>query len=93
MGISDGESHAGTGVLESELGVMQVQDGSRSSAAAVAARERRRAGRSSPPGDEVSGEFRCAECGYGVIVRSMLPTCPMCRGLVWEEPGGSPFSS
>jgi hypothetical protein len=91
MGITDGESHVGTGVLESELGVMQVQNGSRSSASAVAAR-----GNDEPvffaAGREVSGEFRCAECGYGVIVRSLLPTCPMCRGLVWEEPTGSPFS-
>jgi hypothetical protein len=41
-------------------------------------------------GGVASGEFRCAECGYGVIVRSVLPACPMCRGLVWEEPAASP---
>ena len=41
---------------------------------------------------EAIGEFRCSECGYGVIVRSVLPVCPMCRGLVWEEPATSPFS-
>ena len=67
---------------------MQVQNGSRSSAATVVARE------NGEPvflaaGREVSGEFRCAECGYGVIVRSLLPACPMCRGLVWEEPDGA----
>ena len=39
-------------------------------------------------GDAVAGEFLCAECGYGVSVRSALPFCPMCRGSVWEEPGG-----
>ena len=43
-------------------------------------------------GREASGEFRCAECGYGVIVRSILPACPMCRGLLWEEPAASPFA-
>ena len=43
-------------------------------------------------GQEATGEFRCSECGYGVIVRSVLPACPMCQGLGWEEPGGSPFS-
>lgn len=43
-------------------------------------------------GQEVGGEFRCSGCGYGVVVRSVLPSCPMCRGLVWEEPAGSPFS-
>ena len=43
-------------------------------------------------GCEAAGEFRCAECGYGAIVRRVLPPCPMCRGVVWEEPAGSPFS-
>ena len=38
-------------------------------------------------GDAVSGEFLCAECGYGVSVRAVLPICPMCRGSAWEEPG------
>ena len=43
-------------------------------------------------GERANGEFRCSECGYGVIVRAVLPACPMCRGLVWEEPAGSLFS-
>ena len=43
-------------------------------------------------GREAKGEFRCADCGYGVIVRSNLPACPMCRGLVWEESSGSPYT-
>ena len=37
-------------------------------------------------GGEAAGEFRCVECGYGVIVRTVLPACPMCRGVVWEAP-------
>jgi rubrerythrin len=41
-------------------------------------------------GREAEGEFRCAECGYGVIVRTMLPQCPMCRGHLWEADG--PFA-
>jgi rubrerythrin len=70
---------------------MQVENGSRSSAAtAVVPGNAESVGFAA--GREVSGEFRCAECGYGVIVRSMLPACPMCRGLVWEEAAGSPFS-
>lgn len=44
-------------------------------------------------GDEAAGEFVCAECGYGVSVRSLLPVCPMCRGSVWEAPGGSPYAA
>jgi len=35
-------------------------------------------------GTHVSGEFRCADCGYGAVVRSALPPCPMCSGTVWE---------
>jgi rubrerythrin len=42
-------------------------------------------------GRKATGEFRCAECGYGAVVRTVLPVCPMCRGLSWEEPAGSPF--
>jgi len=43
-------------------------------------------------GTEAAGEFRCADCGYGVTVRHQLPVCPMCRGQSWEGPGTSPFS-
>lgn len=35
-------------------------------------------------GRPAMGEYTCADCGYGVSVRSMLPVCPMCRGLTWE---------
>ena len=42
-------------------------------------------------GSEASGEFHCAECGYGISVRRMLPECPMCRGVAWEEPMTSPY--
>ena len=43
-------------------------------------------------GQPAEGEFRCADCGYGVIVRTELPECPMCRGLTWEGPADSPFA-
>ena len=36
-------------------------------------------------GSRAVGEYHCAVCGYGVAVRSVLPACPMCRGLAWEE--------
>ena len=35
-------------------------------------------------GATASGEFQCAECGYGVSVQSRLPACPMCAGELWE---------
>jgi hypothetical protein len=42
-------------------------------------------------GHLAAGEFRCADCGYGISVRRMLPQCPMCRGSQWEEPATSPY--
>jgi rubrerythrin len=38
-------------------------------------------------GTKVSGEFRCADCGYGAVVQRALPQCPMCGGTVWESRG------
>jgi rubrerythrin len=38
-------------------------------------------------GTNVSGEFRCADCGYGAVVHRALPPCPMCGGTVWESRG------
>jgi hypothetical protein len=38
-------------------------------------------------GAEISGEFRCAHCGYGAVVQRVLPPCPMCSGTVWELRG------
>jgi hypothetical protein len=38
-------------------------------------------------GEEASGEYRCAECGYGVTVWAKLPRCPMCSGSSWEHRG------
>lgn len=71
-------------------GVIPVEVDARRTAPEVVAR-----GRGEPlcstAGEEASGEFRCAGCGYGVVVRRLLPACPMCRGHVWEVPAGSPF--
>jgi hypothetical protein len=36
-------------------------------------------------GTDVSGEFRCSDCGYGAVVQRALPPCPMCGGTVWES--------
>ncbi len=43
-------------------------------------------------GEAAVGEFRCAECGYGVIVQRELPACPMCGGTVWEQSPWSPLT-
>ena len=36
-------------------------------------------------GTQVSGDFRCTDCGYGAVVHRALPPCPMCGGTVWES--------
>jgi rubrerythrin len=36
-------------------------------------------------GQPAEGEFRCSQCGYGVVVQVQLPRCPMCSGTAWEE--------
>jgi hypothetical protein len=42
-------------------------------------------------GTRAKGEFRCADCWYGVVVTRELPLCPMCGGHVWEGTGWRPF--
>jgi hypothetical protein len=43
-------------------------------------------------GQQVKGEYHCAECGYGVIVFKELPRCPMCGNASWEQSAWSPFA-
>lgn len=45
-----------------------------------------------PAGKAVTGAYHCADCGYGVTLRSVLPVCPMCSGSNWEQAPWSPFS-
>jgi rubrerythrin len=42
-------------------------------------------------GESAKGEYRCAECGYGVASFRTLPRCPMCGGGSWEQAAWSPF--
>ena len=41
-------------------------------------------------GMQISGDLRCADCGYGAVVHSTVPPCPMCGGTVWEHRGPLP---
>jgi rubrerythrin len=41
-------------------------------------------------GARAKGEFQCAGCGYGVIVHTKLPRCPMCGLASWQR---TPWSS
>jgi len=43
-------------------------------------------------GQPGKGDYRCAECGYGIVAFRTLPECPMCRGTSWTAQGWSPFS-
>jgi rubrerythrin len=36
-------------------------------------------------GVKVTGEFRCAGCGYGISIYGTLPRCPMCGTESWEQ--------
>jgi len=40
-----------------------------------------------------TGQYRCAECGYGITIHAALPDCPMCGGTAWEETPWSPISN
>jgi rubrerythrin len=44
-------------------------------------------------GSHAKGQYRCAECGYGVTVHDELPTCPMCGGTSWELSAWTPFGN
>jgi rubrerythrin len=37
-------------------------------------------------------EYRCAGCGYGIIVYGQPPSCPLCREPRWEHVEWRPFS-
>ena len=37
-------------------------------------------------------EYRCAACGYGIVVYGQAPSCPMCREARWEHVQWRPFS-
>ncbi len=43
-------------------------------------------------GARIVGEFRCGECGYGIVCRLLLPICPMCRGSTWEKVPWRPYT-
>jgi hypothetical protein len=45
-----------------------------------------------PSGTRAAGDFRCAECAYGVFVVRELPRCPMCGQHVWERVAWRPFT-
>ena len=37
-------------------------------------------------------EYRCAACGYGIVVYGRPPGCPMCSEARWEHVEWRPFS-
>ena len=44
-------------------------------------------------GTRGAGEYRCLECGYGIVTFSLVPACPMCHGSHWEAARWSQFST
>jgi hypothetical protein len=73
-----------TGVLD-EVGVEVDESADRRRAATAAPLLDSGFADFSVAGTHVSGEFRCADCGYGAVVHRSLPPCPMCGGTVWES--------
>jgi rubrerythrin len=37
-------------------------------------------------------EYRCAACGYGIVVYAQPPGCPICSETSWEHVEWRPFS-
>jgi hypothetical protein len=44
-------------------------------------------------GEVATGAFECVGCRYGAVVRKELPSCPMCRGTLWERSAWAPFGT
>jgi lipopolysaccharide biosynthesis regulator YciM len=44
-------------------------------------------------GSRGAGEYRCSDCGYGIVTFALVPTCPMCHGASWEAASTGPFSA
>jgi hypothetical protein len=40
-----------------------------------------------------AGDYRCLDCGYGIVTFGLVPTCPMCHGTQWESARWSPFTT
>jgi rubrerythrin len=40
-------------------------------------------------GQAGTGEYHCSACGYGVVVQTRLPRCPMCSGTSWTQRSGT----
>jgi rubrerythrin len=36
-------------------------------------------------GASAAGDFRCDECGYGIVMVGVLPVCPMCQSSSWKR--------
>ena len=37
-------------------------------------------------------EYRCAACGYGIVVYGQPPSCPLCSEARWEHVEWRPFA-
>jgi rubrerythrin len=31
------------------------------------------------------GDYRCEQCGYGIVMSGVLPSCPMCQSSSWKR--------
>jgi rubrerythrin len=88
MGTLARERHDSSNVR----GISTVQDVSQGSATKVEAEVEEDFVEFLLAGVRATGEFHCAECGYGVASYRELPVCPMCGNETWEQTAWSPFA-
>jgi hypothetical protein len=84
--LSDGDQLLGVKMPESDPELVALVRAAEDSAAegGIIAAGRGRKGK--------RAEYRCAACGYGIIVYGQPPRCPMCREPRWEHVESRPFS-
>jgi hypothetical protein len=84
--LSDGDQLLSVELLEGDpelLALVRAAQNSAVEGGIVAPRRGRKGKRA---------EYRCAACGYGIIVYGQPPRCPMCSEPRWEHVEWRPFS-
>jgi len=44
------------------------------------------------PDSKARSDYRCADCGYGVVAAGPPSFCPLCGGVDWDQASWRPFS-
>jgi hypothetical protein len=96
--LTSGSAPAAAALLDGDhMLSVELREGDPELVALVRARRRTPRSREawSPAGRGRKGkraEYRCAACGYGIVVYGQPASCPMCREPRWEHVEWRPFS-